>query len=127
MKLFCDILCCKGTRLHDILNAGRLMDVLPGWSSIRLSGGWSTFWCITRKIAKAVKKQPDLPSARAAVQALHDALSDQDVHPSWLSLLRVITILHKKEDGISYYQSSICVFFIMIISKAEKRDVRMYK
>lgn len=91
MQLFGGLLCVKTTRLHDVLNAGRLMVVLPAWASVRLSGGWSAFWDVTRKIAKAVRRQPNVPSAQAAVRAVHDALHERHVPPSWLTLLTVIT------------------------------------
>jgi len=88
MKLFQQAIHCGDNRANCIRNLGGLALHLPesNWTSVQLSGGWALFWTETRKVAKAVNRQPNNASKDAALSAMRTALGP-DVGREWLALL----------------------------------------
>ena len=87
LKLFGDLIHCSEEAMHRVLNMGLLATVQPRWKELKLSGGWSLCFRECRKVAVALKHQPNRRCQEVAMSAIRSKAQEGQVDQPWLELL----------------------------------------
>ena len=80
---FCDLLCCRRTKLRYVGNVGFLMMLCPNLKFLHLQRGWGDAWAHLSKIASAVGHHGDHRSQIAALMFMRQKCVAEDNNWRW--------------------------------------------